>query len=108
MNSKRAPVAPTKRLIPTLRLDLSIPEHAEVWSAYQAVASSARPEWVRLTLSAGIAHRGGMPRMLPVAASEVVAAAAPAAGSKAVSNTARDSTRKAHALSGAFSTGAAR
>lgn len=49
--------AGTKRDISALRLDLSVPEHALIYSAHQQVTRTARAEWVRLTLLAGIAAR---------------------------------------------------
>lgn len=40
--------------IPCIRLDPSIPEHAALWNAYQAVSRSGRSEWVRLKMLAGV------------------------------------------------------
>ena len=51
------PAATTQRAIPTIRLDTSVVEYADLWRAYTTVSPSARSEWVRLTLIAGLLAR---------------------------------------------------
>lgn len=52
-----SPAETTQRAIPTIRLDTSVAEYADLWRAYSTVSPSARSEWVRLTLIAGLLAR---------------------------------------------------
>ncbi len=90
--------ADVKRVIPNVRLDLSVPEHSEIWAAYRNVAGTARAEWVRMTLVAGLRSRGERRPQSP--SSERVSVSAPA---KEIKKQPAATSR----LSGAFSSNGA-